>query len=110
GCTESLTGGEATVPLLVACGEASGRGGKPVEGHRLYRRALARAGGSRPGLKARADELRIAGRDAMAAEAKIALEEKRLAEARERVAVAIDLAPDQSGLRALAGEIEETAG
>ncbi|MDQ6893676.1 MAG: hypothetical protein M3167_13465 [Acidobacteriota bacterium] len=109
-CSESLTGGEATVPLLVACGEASGRGGKPVEGHRLYRRALARAGGARPGLKARAEELRIAGRDAMAAEAKVALEEKRLAEARERIAVAIDLAPDQSGLRALWGEIEEAGG
>jgi Flp pilus assembly protein TadD len=109
-CAESLTGGEATVPLLVACGEASGRGGKPVEGHRLYRRALARAGGARPGLKARAEELRIAGRDAMAAEARVALEEKRLAEARERIAVAIDLAPDQSSLRALSGEIEEAGG
>jgi len=109
-CVESLSGGEATVPLLVACGEASGRGGKPVEGHRLYRRALARTGGARPGLKARAEELRIAGRDAMAAQAKVALEEKRLAEARERIAVAIDLAPDQSGLRVLAGEIEEAGG
>jgi len=109
-CSESLGGGEATVPLLVACGEASGRGGKPVEGFRLYRRALARASGDRAGLKTRAEELRIAGRGAMEAEAKLALEEARYAQARERIAVAIDLAPDQSALRVLAAEIEESAG
>ena len=108
-CREALTRGEATVPLLVACGEASGRGGKPVEGYRLYRRAVDRTTGH-PKLKARAEELRIAGRDAMAAEARVALEEKRWAEARERIAVAIDLAPDQPGLHALAGEVEEAAG
>jgi len=109
-CAESLSVGESTVPLLVACAEAAGRGGKPVEGHRLYRRALARSTATRPGLRARAEELRISGRDAMAAEAKVALEEKRFAEARERIAVAMDLAPDQSALKALAAEIEEAAG
>ena len=65
-CVESLSAGESTVPLLVACGEASGRGGKPVEGHRHYRRALARGTGTRAGLRARSEELWIDGRDARA--------------------------------------------
>lgn len=109
-CRDALASGEPTVPLLVACGEANGRGGKPVEGYRLYRRAVTRPAGSRAGLKSRAEELRIAGRDAMAAEARVASEEKRWAEARDRIAVAIDVAPEEPGLRALAGEIEEAAG
>src|SRR4029077_2640803 len=32
-CEDALVSGEATVPLLVACGEANGRGGKPPAGY-----------------------------------------------------------------------------
>lgn len=109
-CHDALAAGEATVPLLVACGEAGGRGGKPAEGYRLYRRALARTAPSRPGLTSRAEELRISARDSVAAEARVASEEKRWAQARDRIALAIDLAPESSALRVLAGEIEEAAG
>ena len=109
-CRDALGAGEPTVPLLVACGEANGRGGKPVEGFRLYRRALSRPEGAHAALKERSEQLRLAGRDAMAAEARLASEEKRWAESRERIAVAIDLAPEFPALRTLAAELEEAAG
>src|SRR6266540_2059300 len=48
-CRMQLGAGDPTVPLLVACGEANSRAGDAVEGHGLYRRALAR-GANRPGL------------------------------------------------------------
>ncbi|MEO8432643.1 MAG: tetratricopeptide repeat protein [Acidobacteriota bacterium] len=109
-CHDALAGGEGTVPLLVACAEANGRGGKPAEGYRLYRRAIARTAPSRPGLRARTEEIRLAARDSVAAEARVASEEKRWAQARDRIALAIDLAPEAAALRVLAGEIEDAAG
>ncbi|HXM78555.1 MAG TPA: hypothetical protein VOA00_04910 [Thermoanaerobaculia bacterium] len=108
-CQDTLASGEATLPLLVVCGEARGRGGRPSEGYRLYQRAVARTAG-RPGLKARAEELRIAARDALAAQARVASEERKFAEARDRIAAAIDIAPESAGLREFAAEIEFSAG
>ncbi len=108
-CVETLSSGEPTVPLLVACGEARGRGGRPAEGYRLYVRALARPA-KRGGLAARAEELRLSARDALAAQARVASEEHRWAEARDRIAAAIDVAPESVPIRILAAEIEDSAG
>lgn len=108
-CKDALDAGEATVPLLVACGEANGRGGKPAEGYRLYRQALVRTS-DRPGLTARTEELRAAARDSLAARARVASDEQQWADARERIAEAILVAPESAALRALAGEIEDAAG
>ncbi|MEP6800497.1 MAG: hypothetical protein ABJC07_01075 [Acidobacteriota bacterium] len=108
-CLRILGSGEPTLPLLVACGEARARGGRPAEGYRLYLRALAR-NAKRPGLAARAEELRLSARDALAAQARVASEEHRWAEARDRIAAAIDVAPASAPLRILAGEIENSAG
>ena len=109
-CQSALSsGGEPTVPLLVACGEAGGRGGRPEAGYRLYLQALARRG-DRPALKQRAEELRIAARDALAARARVSAEEHRGAEARELMAQAMRIAPESVELRMQAAEMEETAG
>ncbi len=108
-CRESLDSGEATVALLVACGEANGRGGKPAEGYHLYRQALVGTS-DRPGLKERAEELRVSARDSLAARARVASEDQQWAEARERIAEAILVAPESASMRALAGEIEDAAG
>ncbi len=108
-CVTALNSGEPTLPLLVACGEARGRGGRPAEGYRLYVRALAR-NSKRTGLSARTEELRLSARDALSAQARVAAEEHRWAEARDRIAAAIDVAPESAPLRVLAGEIENSAG
>ncbi|MCA1582401.1 MAG: hypothetical protein LC796_13620, partial [Acidobacteria bacterium] len=108
-CVETLSSGEPTLPLLVACGEARGRGGRPAEGYRLYVRALARSP-KRGVLAARAEELRLSARDALAAQARVAAEEHRWAEARDRIAAAIDVAPESVPIRVLAAEIENSAG
>lgn len=107
-CRDALDAGEATVPLLVACGEATGRGGRPAEGFRLYRQVLARTA-DRAGLNARAEELRVLARDALAGKARVDSDEHLFAEARERIAEAILIAPESAALRALAGEIEDAA-
>ncbi len=108
-CLGALHSGEPTLPLLVACGEARARSGRPAEGYRLYVRALARQP-KRAGLAARAEELRLSARDALSAQARVASEEHRPAEARDRIAAAIDIAPESLPLRILAAEIEHSAG
>jgi len=108
-CGDALSAGEPTVPLLVACGEANGRGGKPPAGYRLYVQAVSRRG-DRPALKQRAEELRAAARDSLAALARVSAEENRGAEARERMAEAMLIAPESVPLRIQASEMEESAG
>jgi tetratricopeptide (TPR) repeat protein len=114
-CSTALASGEPTVPLLVACGEANGRGGKPPAGYRLYVQALAKLGAAgpgheRPALMQRAEELRVAARDSLAALARVSAEEHRGAEARERMAEALLVAPESVPLRLQAAEMEEEAG
>jgi len=108
-CEKQLGAGDPTVPLLVACGEARARSGDAVEGHALYRRAVARAA-DRPGLDARTEELRLAARDDLAARAKARAAQKDWAAGRSEIARAIALAPESSVLRAEAGDIEMDAG
>jgi tetratricopeptide (TPR) repeat protein len=108
-CEKQLAAGDPTVPLLVACGEARARAGDAVEGHALYRRAVARAA-DRPGLDARTEELRLAARDDLATRAKAKAAQKDWAAGRSEIARAIALAPESSVLRAEAGDIEMDAG
>ncbi len=108
-CRMQLGSGDATVPLLVACGEANSRTADAVEGHALYRRALAR-GANRPGLDARTEELRLAARDQLLERARARGAKKEWTKSRAAIAQAIALAPESSSLRAAAGDIEAEAG
>ncbi len=93
----------------MACGEANALAGDTVDGHALYRRAVARAA-DRPGLNARTEELRLAARDQLAGRARDSAARKEWAAGRVAIARAIELAPESSSLRAAAGDIELEAG
>jgi tetratricopeptide (TPR) repeat protein len=108
-CGALLEAGEATVALLVACGEARAREGDAVEGYGLYRRALARTS-DRPGLAERAEQLRLAARDALSARARETTEEGLWDEARADIARALEFAPESAELLTQAGDIELEAG
>jgi tetratricopeptide (TPR) repeat protein len=108
-CRTQLEAGDPTMPLLVACGEANSRAGDAVEGHALYRRALAR-GANRPGLDARTEELRLLARDQLLERARASAARKKWSESRAAVAQAIALAPESASLRDAAGDIEAQAG
>jgi tetratricopeptide (TPR) repeat protein len=108
-CDRLLSTGEPTLPLLVACGEALAASGDPYAGHDLYRRAVARDS-DRPGLNARAEELRLAARDERLAAARASAERGEWAAARASAADAIAVAPESSAPRVLAGDIEKAAG
>ncbi len=108
-CKDLLPVGEPTIALLVACGEASAVAGGALEAYQLYRQALARTM-DRPGLKLRAEKLRIAASDWLLASARASAEQKRWKTARAEILRAIDLAPERAALRETAGDIEDSAG
>jgi len=108
-CGEALAAGEATVPLLVACGEARARSDQPLEAQELYARAAARDPG-RPGLKARASELRSKSVETLVREAESRAKEGNFPDARGRIGRAIELSPHTAALHAMAAEIELAAG
>ena len=108
-CGEALEAADATVPLLAACGEVAAADGNLREGWTLYRRAVARTTG-RPGLRARAEELRKAAADELTATARGAAEAGRLEEARRLADEAVDLAPESASRRAVAAEIALACG
>jgi tetratricopeptide (TPR) repeat protein len=108
-CSSLFDTGEATLPLLVACGEARARESDPAEAYALYRRGLTRTS-DRPGLVQRTEELRLAARDALSEKARDEANEGRWDEARHDVARARDLAPDSVALVTQAGDIESAAG
>ena len=105
GCRDALVGGPQTLPLLVACGEAHSRAGQIFEAHELYARAASRAG-SRPAIRRRADELRSQAIEMLARTASAGARDRNYSDARKRAERAIDLAPGDAALHALAGEIE----
>lgn len=104
-CREALSGGPQTIPLLVACGEARARADQIFEAHELYARAAGRAG-SRSAIRKRADELRSQAIDALAKSASAGARDRNYSDARSRAERAIELAPGDAALHALAGEIE----
>lgn len=108
-CAEALAGGEATVPLLVACGEARARSDQPFEARELYARAAARAP-ERPALKERASELQSKAVEALVRDAETRAKDRNFPDARGRIGRAIELDPGAANLHALAGEIELAAG
>ncbi len=108
-CDRLLAVGEPSSPLLVACGEARARSGNPVAGLTLYRRALARVPG-RAGLVARAEELRIAARDALIASARDSAARERWKEARSDLTRALEIAPESAAVHAAAGDVDAASG
>lgn len=108
-CAEALDAADATVPLLVACGEVAAAEGKPRDGWVLYRRALARTS-SRRGLQARADALRKTAADGLTAGARAAGEAGRPEDARRMIDEAVDLTPESAERRAVAAEVALSGG
>jgi tetratricopeptide (TPR) repeat protein len=108
-CKETLSAGEPTLPLLVACGEARARAGDEVAGYELYARALA-SHPRRRGIEQRSRELQKAAARSLMVRAMSESSEKRWKEARRTIGRAIELAPDSAPLRAAAAEIETAAG
>jgi tetratricopeptide (TPR) repeat protein len=111
-CAEAMPGsgpGDATLPLLVACGEAEARSGQAIAGYDLYRQAAARAP-ERAGITARAAELRAQARDQAGKEAQEAAARKDWAAARLAAGRAIEIDPDSAAAREAAGDVEREAG
>src|SRR5262245_18627164 len=108
-CPAALEHAEPTAALLTACGEAQARSGKPREAWEFYRRAAAKPP-NRPGLEARAAELRSQARDQMRRAAQEAAGEKDWSAARQAAAQAIELDPTSASARETAGDVERDAG
>ncbi len=108
-CAEALEAADATLPLLVACGEADAADGRPREGWILYRRALARTSG-RPGLQARAEVLRQLAADDLMKSAGADAVAGNPEEARRMVHEALELEPESAALRAAAAEVDLALG
>jgi tetratricopeptide (TPR) repeat protein len=108
-CDDLLAQGETTVPLLVACGEARARTADPVGAVELYERTAVLAP-SRPGLAARAEELREGAAEALLEEAARNAEAGRREEARRQVARALGLTSRSAAVLVRAGDVECAAG
>ena len=108
-CADALQAADATVPLLVACGEADAADGRARDGYALSRHAHARTSG-RPGLAARADALRRTAATELMAEARASVESEHPDAARQAITEAVALAPESAPLRAEAAEVELAAG
>ena len=103
-CDALLSDGEATTPLLTACGEAQARAQRPVRAWELYARAAERSPGLAP-VAARAAELRDAAVAGMLAEAEAHALAGRREEARRETARALAVAPRTSALLVRAGDV-----
>ncbi len=108
-CAELLAEGEPTAALLSACGEARARTADPVGAVELYDRA-ASAAPNRPGLAARAEELRKAAADALLDEAARSAEAGRRDEARRQVARALGWSSRSAEILLRAGDVECESG
>ena len=108
-CQPMLAEGEATAALLSACGEARARTADPVGAVELYDRAAA-AAPNRPGLAARAEELRKTAADTLLDEAMKSAIAGHRDEARRQVARAVGWGPRSSEVLVRAGDVECEAG
>ena len=108
-CAEALGSSDATLPLLVACGEAAAADGRTRDGYALYRHALARTSG-RPGLLVRAEELKGLAVRALLEDARRAAEEAEVNVSRQALTEAVGLMPESADVHAEAGEIETLLG
>jgi tetratricopeptide (TPR) repeat protein len=110
GCAKDAADPAATLPLLVACGEAEARAGSPVAAYELYARAASEGGPSRPGLSARAQKLRPGATDAVFADAEKAAAAGRFDEARAAATRAVAWEPRTGSVLVRAAAIECAAG
>ena len=108
-CARLLDSGEPTLPLLVGCAEARAAEEDAPGAHDLYNRAVTRVS-DRPGLNARAEELRIAARQEWLSRARDGLAKSDWERARAAAGKAIALAPESSEARVVAGDVELKAG
>jgi tetratricopeptide (TPR) repeat protein len=108
-CERLLASAAPTLPLLVGCGEAKAAAGDAPGGLTLYRRAVARDP-ARPGVKARAEELRVQTRDALISGAQASAGKKDWVRARADIAEAKALEPQSWEVKAAAGDVEKAAG
>jgi len=108
-CGGALADGDPTAALLVACGEAHARSGQAVAGWSLYAQALPRAPG-RPGLEARAGELRSQARDELRREANEAAGREDWQAARQAAERAVAIDPESAAARETAGDVALAAG
>jgi tetratricopeptide (TPR) repeat protein len=108
-CQQTLADSNPTPPLLVACGEAHARSGQALEGLDLYRRALTGAT-PRPGLEARAAELRTQAGEQLLRQAQVSAGQKDWKAARQEIARAVELDPRSAPARETAGDVELAAG
>jgi tetratricopeptide (TPR) repeat protein len=108
-CDALLSRGEATAALLSACGEARARTADPVSAAELYDRAAAVAP-NRPGLSARAEELRRTAAETLLDEAFRNAAAGRRDEARRQVARALGWSPRSVETLVRAGDVECEAG
>ena len=109
-CARETADPGATLPLLVACGEAEARAGSPVAAYELYARAAASGGASRAGLLARSQKLLPAARDALFAEADRDAAAGKFEAARAAAARAIAWEPRSGPVLVRAAAIECAAG
>jgi len=109
-CAGALSDSEATLPWLVACGEAEARAGSPVAAYQLYARAAADAQPPLPGLSARAQKLLGEATDAVLAEAARDARDGRFDRARAQAALAVGWNPRSGPVLARAADVECAAG
>ena len=109
-CARQTREPPATLPLLVACGEAEARAGSPVDAYELYARAAAEGGPSRPGLAARAQKLLPEATDALFEEAGRLAAAGRVAAARAAADRALSWNPRSAPVLARAAGIECAVG
>jgi tetratricopeptide (TPR) repeat protein len=108
-CNFAFGEGSPTTALLVSCGEARARSGQALAAWDLYRQAAAGVQG-RPGLAARAEELRLQARDQSRREAQEAAGHRDWKTARQAAALAMELDPGSSKARETAADVELEAG
>jgi tetratricopeptide (TPR) repeat protein len=101
---------DATLPLLVACGEAETRAGSAATAYELYALAATRAGAARPGFSERAQKLLREATEAVLADAARESAAGRYAAARADVARALAWNPRSASVLAQAAQVECAAG
>ncbi len=109
-CADALEDAAATLPRLVACGEAEARAGSPEAGYELYARAAAEARPPRPGLSDRARKLLAGATDDVLARAAHEASQGRYDEARALTSRALAWNPKSAPSLAMAAQIECDAG
>jgi hypothetical protein len=109
-CADALGDGSATLPWLVACGEAEARAGSPVTAYELYARAASEAQPPRPGLTSRAQKLLGEATDTVLSEAKRDARNGRYEAARAQIARTQAWNPRSAAVLAAAAEVECAAG